>query len=335
MKISLQLLLMLGILAGVVSYSCAQESTAELQLGYGLRLTGEFLYSGKAKTEGNVKFWLNWKLAATSGVGYQFQVEQNTFLTPMANFDFVLFQGGSGANDLDELQGTNKLFSRHVNPLAVLTFSAQIAHGYILDNPNWLELHGRPSYYFSNFSNPSLVNPFLSSFSLGTSLVFSKKRFQRVADFNFTIRNFQLHYHNDGGLPNFLRFVADMKDRYFTGGLILSWYNHEWNSVFQNTEVSYHKYTAYGNNAYEYSTDMSFAEVLFTEEDNKLNRSRFEFKFTNIADQYGAGIVFYDSYKWDVQHRIHFLRYFAHHISPYPPQWGVTGFGQIINNSKY
>lgn len=334
MRRSLAIAIIIALISSVSGNVSCQDSEDKLQLGVGLRLTGELLYSMKFDHDlagQHGKLWFNWKLALTSGINYRMKVENYTYLTPSFNIDALIFQGGGGAADLTELRAGTP-FKRSLNPLLILTVALQASHNYILGNENWKEIQAKPAYYFSNFSNPSLTNPSIASVSVGTAWVFAKRWRQQCAVINAAYRNMQLQYYNDGGLPVPLSYLGDTKDRYFTGGLILSYFNQQRRDLLQNIEISYHKFTAFENNNYEIATDFSFTDVIYSPLNEAYNRSKLEAKFTNAEDNYGISAVLYDKYTLDLQHKIHFFRYFSHHISPYPPQLGITGFGQFVNN---
>lgn len=183
-----------------------------------------------------------------------------------------------------------------------------------------------PLYYFSNFVFPSLRNPFDYSFSLGTNLILtpadSDKSWQRVGFLNIHLKDFQFSHYNDG--TPFNKLLADKKDRYYTGGAIIS-YQLKYEGTINLIELAFHKFTGYSKNAFEMANKLDFSYVDYKEPKQQYyNRSLWMLKVANLDSGLGFSIENYNKVKWDVQHAIHTANIDAYHISPYKRFWAVS-----------
>ena len=183
-----------------------------------------------------------------------------------------------------------------------------------------------PLYYFANFSYPSLQNPYNSSLSLGTNLIFTndkKKQKQRVGFLNIHIDRFQVSYYNDGAwgpLP-----VADAFDRYHTGGGLISYHGKSYTEL-NLIEVAFHKFTGYTQNAFELSNKLDLSFVSYRQPEQKYyNKSLWTVNLANPVKGYGINLRQYNDIKTDAQHRIHWSIINAYHMSPYEDYIAISG----------
>jgi hypothetical protein len=307
----------------------SQAPLDKLEYGVGCRLTIDFLYSNKTTS----KIWINWKLAISQGVAYNINYSSVNYYRPNIHIDYSIMQGGCGTNDLDQQRvGLKDIFKRKFSGFLALTITPiQYANNFCTDitNENYYK---KPLYYFDDVTYPVLTNPFNTSFSVGTTFLynFDAKAWQRIGNIFLSHLNYQVVYSNDGPPFGIIGILADAKDRWFTGQGLINYYNSKLSPSFDNFELTYHKFTGWSKNSYEISRDLGLTEVEYkTEEQNKYNKGKYELRATNSINCYGIGISFYDNYYYDMQHGIHYNKYYAHHISPYPYQYGITTFGQL------
>ncbi len=315
----------------------SQAAIKPFQYGFGGRLTIDLLALPKDKT----KFWLNWRLAFTAGAAYDFQCQTNNHYRPSAHVDIVFMQGGNGTKDLDQLRGGfKKLLNRKRSNFFFVGTLHPFQYGatYIENREGTRLFQQKPLYYFSDFTYPVLTNPFANSYALGTSFVYNYNAndWQRASSFYFSIQHVQFIYVNDGPPFALGGFLGDRKDRWFTGDGILSYYNNNGKvGGFDNFEIVYHKFTGYRTECYETSRDLMFTEVSYDEnhkDEYKYNSGSLSIRGFNTKNNFGVGLIIHDIFTKDIQHLIHYNRYFPHHISPNPTKFGIVVYGQTTQN---
>jgi hypothetical protein len=180
-------------------------------------------------------------------------------------------------------------------------------------------IRNTPLYYFSNFTRPPLQNPYNYSFSFGSNIAYNpthKHPFQRIGFFNLHIGQFQFSYFNDG-TPFQWTKQGDGFDRYYTGGGIIS-FTIQARYIFDNYELSYHKYSGYTKDAFEIANllDLSFLNY-GDDNENSYNKSMFTLSATSSTHHLQAGLSAFNQTDWDIQHRIHRHIFNAYHRVPH------------------
>ncbi|MCK7553974.1 hypothetical protein MKQ70_02705 [Chitinophaga sedimenti] len=142
-----------------------------------------------------------------------------------------------------------------------------------------------PLYYFQNYTQPPLQNPYRWSVSGGGNyVVFLTRKLnnrQAVGFLNVHADRLQISYINDG--PPFIKPIGDRKDRYFTGGALITYHMND-DAPFNLFEVSYGKFTGYSPSAYELSNKLGHSYIYYKDvEENYYNKSSLTFSASNTA----------------------------------------------------
>ncbi len=108
----------------------------------------------------------------------------------------------------------------------------------------------------------------------------NKGRHQYTESFTLTVQNFTLNYYNDGG--NIMEWIglSDNLDRYWTGGLGLTFHNNE---GYNTAELSFDQFTGFSSLMYKFSTLMGFDVLDYNTAggqgaDARLNSSEYNLK---------------------------------------------------------
>ncbi len=185
-----------------------------------------------------------------------------------------------------------------------------------------------PLYYFSNFTNPALQNPYDYSISAGTNFIVSSDKLrssQRVGFLNAHVNRVQVSYYNDGGTPFDEAYLGDSKDRFYTGGALVS-YQGDTKMGVNLVELSFQKFTGYTKNAFEVSNNLDLAFVEYNKpEEQYFNKSLWSLHISNPEKGIGISINRYNYTDWDIQHLIHFSTFNAYHLVPYRDYFSVSG----------
>lgn len=261
-------------------------------------------------------------LSASSGIGSNFI---SPIIYPTLNAEVQFYTGGFG---------TQKPMAHKKKSTVNFILALTVTGGYknLLRVENELKLSGRnvPLYYFSNFSFPSLLNPFDNSLSLGTNLIWStnkSKVFQRVGFLNLhPFRSFQISYYNDGP-PFDMLGLGDTKDRFYTGGGIISYHGPKHTAV-NLVEFGYHKFSGYSKGSYEVANQLQHAYVSYKDDMQQFfNRSMWSLTIANPNQHWGVNLREYNNTKHDIQHLIHWSGYYPFHLVAHPKTVSVGGVG--------
>jgi len=183
-------------------------------------------------------------------------------------------------------------------------------------------------YYFSNFSYPALQNPYDYSVSIGTNFISSTDKFkssQRVGFLNLHLRTIQMSYYNDGGTPFDQTYLGDGKDRFYTGGALISYHENS-NRDINLVELAFNKFTGYTKNAFEVSSKLDLAFVNYNNTEQKYyNKSLWSLHVSNPEKGLGININRYNYTNWDIQDIIHFSIFNSYHLVPYDDYFSVSG----------
>lgn len=281
------------------------------QAQYGATLKAKIEFAPNTENRPAVIF----RLSSSVGVAGKWLSED---IYPSVNCEFQFYNGGLGSRS-DSLTRYN-------------TFDAILAFTMTAGNPDEsfrrnIEPITRnvPLRYFADFAVPSMQNPYNYSVSLGTNLIWSTdgaRLFQRIGFFNLNASGVQLSYYNDG-TPFQHALLGDGKDRYYTGGGVLS-YNNGYGSINElrsySIEISYHKFTGFNLSSFELANSLSLSNVDYREEYQKnFNKSLWKFNFLSNNHHQGVGgaLSFYNSNRFDGQHQIHWIVNNSFHIVPY------------------
>jgi hypothetical protein len=302
-------ILMLPLLAVASIY--AQSNPLISQVQYGATLKAKFEFPFNSKNEPCVIF----RLSSNLGVASSWLSDQ---IYPSVNCEFQLYNGGMGSR--------NDSLSTYTTFDAVLAFTmtaGSLSSSFKEDSQ--LLTRNIPLRYFADFAAPSLQNPYDYSFSLGTNLIWSTdgaRLFQRTGFLNANFSGVQLSYYNDGTPFQFV-LLGDGKDRYYTGGGVLS-YTKGYGNISElksySIEISYHKFTGFNLSSFELANSLGFSNVDYKEEyQQKLDKSIWKFNIlSNDQNQgVGAAVSFYNSNRFDGQHWIHKAVRNSFHIVPY------------------
>lgn len=287
------------------------------QVQYGATLKAKIEFSPNSKNEP----FINFKLSSNVGVASSWLSEE---IYPSLNCEFQFYNGGLGSR--------SEPLNRYATFDAIVGFTITAGN---LDDSYRRETmsvsRNIPLRYFADFAVPSLQNPYNYSVSLGTNLIWSSdgaRAFQRVGFLNLNAIGVQLSYYNDG-TPFQLFLLGDGKDRYYTGGGVLS-YNNGYGDITQlksySIEISYHKFTGFNLSSFELANSLSASNVDYKEEyQQKFNKSLWRFNFLSNDDKQGVGAAFsfYNSNKFDAQHSIHWIVNNSFHIVPYDFYYSV------------
>ncbi len=288
-----------------------ETSISSLSLQYG--------YSLKARIEIGKHPVLH--ISANGGAGSNFLAHQ---IYPTLNAEVQLYTGGFGTRK-PNIRGKFLTLDFILAMTVTTGFSKNL---FQQKNETWIEDRNVPLYYFSNYSFPSLVNPYNYSASFGTNLVWSSdegRLFQRLGFINLHADRFQASYYNDGGPPIDILGLGDKKDRYYTGGGIISYHGPKYTAI-NLVELGYHKFTGYSKNSYEVASQLQQAYVNYIDPTQKFfNRSLWTLNVANPQQHWGVNIREYNRTSWDMQHQIHWGGYSPFHLVSHDRTISVSG----------
>jgi hypothetical protein len=299
---------------GTLAQSSSGHFYAGNNLQYGFSIKASLLIDTR-KHKRNPYF----RLGADIGIGSEFI---DNWLYESVNVELQLYNFGLGTRSHN-----NQLYPANFEILPALTLTAGWPNRFnsVQDPNRYVNL-----YYFSNYARPALQNPFNHSVSIGT--VFSivtdpEKKSQRIGFIDLNIAGgFQFAYYNDGSIPFEQLELGDAYDRYQTGGGMLV-YNGPRNTVLNEVELAYHKYTGYSQSTFEASNKLFLAFMdYYDPEQRQFNRSLYDLSIGNPFRGYGIQIQQYNSVKLDLQHDIHTEVLDTYHMVPYTPLYYTIGF---------
>lgn len=289
------------------------------QYGFTIKATYEFAFSRQKMQSG-------FRFATDIGVASDYLAE---WLHPSFNLELKLYNSGLGARNREGL----KRFVTF-DAIGAFTVTGGVENNFRPEKFDDWNKKIVPLMYFADFAQPALQNPYRHSISIGTNIVYCsdfKRRFQRIGFFNATInRFFQFSYYNDGGPGMSQLGLGDAKDRYYTGGGVVSLIYPEKNLV-NRLEASYHKFTGYTLNAFEAANKLSMAFMDYKDQEqfffNKSLLSVSAFGFNGKSIKYSN----YNSLTLDGQHYIHWKTNASYHMVPYEPFSAIS----ISNSTTY
>lgn len=289
------LFLMIIFSNALYSQNDLRVSNSDLQFGIATKLNLEFDY----------KLCPAFKLSITGGVAYDYG--KDVSFNPSLHMGILLFNNGSiGANQSKKWYKIQPHFYSGIQ----LTTKLDKKDFSFLDR-------NVPLYHFAEFSANPLQNPYKSSISYGVNwILLHNKKIQRVGFFNLNFSSrVQLTYYNDGGPV--LKWVGDKRDRYYTGGLIISYHGNN-NSNFNLVELSYHKFTGYQEHAFDVADKLQIDYLNFKDTSQfTYNQQRWRINISNLNNGFGGSVSLYNCNRLDLQDFLHFTTNVPYHPDYY------------------
>lgn len=263
------------------------------------------------------------RISASGGISSNFIISE---LHPSLNVEFLLYCGGIGS----QLPGSKtQLFNLDI--ITALTMTAGTRNLYTKNNMGELQYRLSPLYYFSSFTYPSLRNPYHYSLSVGTDFIFTTdghRSAQRIGFVNLNFDKVQLSYYNDGGFVLAELNLGDGKDRYYTGGGVISYHGRTYEAI-NLVELSFDKFTGFSKYAFEVSNALDLGFVDYKDKSQgSYNKSLYTLNVANVTQGWNGFVKSYNWSKADAQHRIHTGLFNAFHVVPY--QGFVAVGGQFL-----
>jgi hypothetical protein len=283
------------------------------QYGFSLKASVEFGYRSTDPSPA-IRFTIN------GGVASDFL---SSWLYPAFNLEVQFYNGGFGSKH----EKKDGLKCWDVDIITAITATAGTDNILRAGSTRWKD-RDIPLYYFSDFVYPALQNPFHYSFSIGTDVIFSlntDKETQRVGFINGHFDRVQVSYFNDGGAVINTSHAGDNKDRYYTGGGVVS-YHGKVSQGINLIELSYKKFTGYTKNAFELSNNLYLNYMNYhAPGQRRYNKSLWSLNAANPFKGWGIKLSSFNSIGLDLQHYIHWGLFNTYHMVPYKPFWTLTG----------
>ena len=316
--ISLLFLFSTGYHNSAIAQSKREYSNNELSFQYGFSIKGSVEFSLNKLTQTPV-----FRLCTNFGMGSNLLVRSLYF---SINGELQLYNGGFGSKK----RAGNKKPGFTLDLINAFTLTTGVNNYLTSDSLNAIVNTNRniPLYYFSNFTYPALQNPYDYSISAGTNFIVSTDKYktsQRVGFLNLHINRLQASYYNDGGTPFDETYLGDSKDRFYTGGALISYQDNSDKGI-NLIELGFKKFTGYTKNAFEVSNKMDLAFVNYNNPEQKYyNKSVWSLTVSNPEKGIGININRYNYTNWDIQHLIHFSIFNSYHLVPYDDYFSVSG----------
>ena len=308
--------------AGCCSDSIAQSkrvySNSELSFQYGLSIKGSVELSLTKLSQKPL-----FRLCANFGMGSNLLTRALYF---SVNGELQLYNGGFGSKK----RPGNEKPALVLDFINAFTLTTGLNNYLTSDSFPAIKNTNRniPLYYFSNFTSPALQNPYAYSISAGTNFIIStdkNKTSQRVGFLNLHLDRVQVSYYNDGGTPFDETYLGDSRDRFYTGGALISYQDNS-NDGINLVELAFNKFTGYTKNAFEVSNKLDLAFVNYNKPEEKYyNKSVWSLTIANPEKGFGININRYNYTNWDVQHLIHFSIFNSFHLVPYDDHFSISG----------
>jgi hypothetical protein len=282
--------------------------------GVGAKLTVEFSFFYRP----------DFKLGITGGVSYNAEIDNTYGVSPTIHGGFLFFNGRSVGADQSHEKFT-------IQSHAFLNTTAVFQLDRLDFNPINRPV---PLYHFAEFTANPLQNPYKSSVSYGMNLILvHDKKLQRTGFFNLNVvGRFQLSYYNDGGPV--LGWAGDNRDRYYTGGIVLS-YHGDINDVVNLVELSYHKFTGYQKYAFDVAEQLQIDFLNYHDtEQFKYNQQRWRLNVTNLDHGVGGSISLYNANRLDFQDFLHFTTNVPYHPDYFKGYRWMMGGRYEYNTTK-
>lgn len=283
-----------------------------------------FGVGGKLNIEFSYKYRPDFKLGITGGISYNSIINNDYGISPTLHGGLIFFNGRSvGANQ------SKKKYTIQSHAFLNTTVVFQ------LDRLDFKPINRSvPLYHFAEFTASPLQNPYKSSVSYGMNLILvHDKKHQRIGFFNLNIAGrFQVSYYNDGGPV--LGWVGDNRDRYYTGGIVLSYHGY-FDDAINLVELSYHKFTGYQKYAFDVGEHLQIDFVNYNDTNQfKYNQQRWRLNFSNLDNGFGGSISLYNANSIDFQDFLHFWTNVPYHPDYFNGYRWMFGGRYEYNNIK-
>ncbi|HEY5406779.1 MAG TPA: polymorphic toxin type 23 domain-containing protein, partial [Ginsengibacter sp.] len=278
--VSLLCLILTGCFNNVAAQSKRIYSNSQLSFQYGFSVKGSVEFGLNSKSQKPV-----FRLCTDFGIGSNVLARALYF---SINTELQLYNGGLGS----KRRGENKKPGVTLDIINAFTLTTGLRNYLIHDSlPHIINTDRNvPLYYFSNFSYPALQNPYSYSISAGTNFIFSTDKYkssQRVGFLNVHLHTIQISYYNDGGTPLEQTYLGDGKDRFYSGGALISYHGISNNGI-NLVEISFNRFTGYTKNAFEVSNKLDLAFVNYNNTEEKYyNKSLWSFNIGNPEKGFG------------------------------------------------
>ncbi len=288
-------------------------NNSDFSFGFGAKLNIELSY----------KYRPDFKLGITGGISYNADI--NSYgISPTLHGGFLFFNGRSVGGNQSRKRYTIQSHA-FLNTMAVFQ----------LDRLDFNPINRPvPLYHFAEFTANPLQNPFKSSVSYGMNLILvHEKKLQRTGFFNLNVSGrFQITYYNDGGPV--LGWAGDNQDRYYTGGLVLS-YHGNIEDVVNLVELSYHKFTGYQKYAFDVGEHLQIDFINYKDTNQfKYNQQRWRLNFSNLDNGFGGSVSLYNLNSLDFQDFLHFWTNVPYHPDYFHGYRLMFGGRYEYNNSN-
>lgn len=237
------------------------------------------------------------RLSITAGVGYAFlnQWSQSGRAPLYGSYhaEVDVFRGGLGSS-LSPTGRSKMMFE--------LRQTAMINAGMDYGPQD----RGRPLVQFVGNAAHPLIDPYRSSFGLGAVVIhgLNYSRSQQVGLLSFNVNSVVVSYYNDGPPFSYMG-LGDVYDRWWTGGLLIGYYDYRDNNQLVNVELKFEKFTGWFPNSYEITKALGLHNVPYKDASEiHYNQSRIQLS-GRFADGLGVHVSFYDLKALDLQDIIH------------------------------
>ncbi len=135
-------------------------------------------------------------------------------------------------------------------------------------------------------------------------------------------RTLQLSYYNDGGpLINWFR-LGDKFDRFYSGGILLS-YHGDLKDPINSVELGFHKFTGWVNAGFESANQLSIDYVPYENVSAYYyNQSRWKINVIGLENRVVVAAFLYNEPKYDLQNKLHNIGDNAYHPTLEDPLYG-------------
>ena len=335
-RFAMLILALLSMCHQTIAQEIRQLAFGRVQTGLGLKLSID-VHPFKRRTYSHA---YNYRISTTFGVGVVPKEKGWANFQPSLVGSVELYHGGFGIGKVEPKRKWTG-FGGDFRIQGAITIGVE--PDLITDPTNNL-LWNNPLIVNGPELVSPLVNPYRHSLTIGSGYTF----FSHLCDYQregfigissqigekdnnkYTI---QAMYHNDGAPPMSCLWLGDKYDRYYSGGMMISFLT-PLNNVYNRFAVSYNKFSGHVPDAFEAMYELDAFVTDYDERGNLgkqqklLNKSQWMFEITrNIytwenwsAEQNLPGLVYkaYNSKKFDGQHMIHWLTQDPYHWVYFP-----------------
>ncbi len=192
----------------------------------------------------------------------------------------------------------------------------------------------RPVVQFISSAGHPLADPYKTSLSLGTVFIngLNHHRHQRVGILGMAFEGLNITYYNDG--PPFDKLkLGDRYDRWWTGGLLIGWYDYRNANPLPAIELKFEKFTGWEPKAYEVSKFFQLDYIPYRHfSQNFFNQGRWQLNLTSNSGV-GFNVTRFDKDAWDLQHFIHLNLDMTRHPPTLKERWSIGASYDALNQT--